>query len=274
MSAFRKICAVIFFIVAASTLKGQSVSGSTTVDIDPDTGMVTATCETDVDWASQGYYQPIVSCLLQDGDGNYITSGQEQDFNGTVSAVVVLQVQGVAGTTYVATGDHMAMFTLPTDSPEDDPCGFCQIDEYNFQEISNEFFNGGVPYAYPITFYGPGPEEETPAHVILIANTTAAGKAAPLIESNCETNISTSRLLATWGTLGCHVGAQVYAVQPNESCVTSNGKYGAKHCAQSNVNGCITTTCPIDDRTISKDCLTFTDGVAYAVIQTKLHCTP
>jgi hypothetical protein len=46
---------------------------------------------------------------------------------------------------------------------------------HHFQEISNEFFNDGVPYDYPVTFYGPGPEEETPAHVILIANTMASG---------------------------------------------------------------------------------------------------
>ena len=74
--------------------------------------------------------------------------------------------------TYVATGQHEALIAIPDDNPE----GYIeQLDEYNFQEISDEFFNDGTPYPFPIVFYGPGPEEDTSAHVLLIADTTATG---------------------------------------------------------------------------------------------------
>ena len=55
--------------------------------------------------------------------------------------------------TYVATGQHEALIAIPDDNPE----GYIeQLDEYNFQEISDEFFNDGTPYPFPIVFYGPG----------------------------------------------------------------------------------------------------------------------
>ena len=175
MSFFQRVFAITFLVLAVSSARSQSVSGSTTVDIDPDTGMVTVTCETDVDEYSQGYYQPMVACVLTDGNGNSLQAGQETDWDGETSAIVVLQIQGIPGTTYVGTGRHLALLIVPVDDPEDDPCRTCLLDEYNFQEISDEFFNDGTPYPFPIVFYGPGPEEDTSAHVLLIADTTATG---------------------------------------------------------------------------------------------------
>jgi hypothetical protein len=190
MSFFQRVFAITFLVLAVSSARSQSVSGSTTVDIDPDTGMVTVTCETDVDEYSQGYYQPMVACVLTDGNGNSLQAGQETDWDGETSAIVVLQIQGIPGTTYVGTGRHLALLIVPVDDPEDDPCRTCLLDEYNFQQVSDDFFDGGTPYPYPIIFYGPGPEEETPAHAIPIANTTASG-----IDQQCPTSMAVNQ---TW----------------------------------------------------------------------------
>ncbi len=156
MSFFQRVFAITFLVLAVSSARSQSVSGSTTVDIDPDTGMVTVTCETDVDEYSQGYYQPMVACVLTDGNGNSLQAGQETDWDGETSAIVVLQIQGIPGTTYVGTGRHLALLIVPVDDPEDDPCRTCLLDEYNFQQVSDDFFDGGTPYPYPIIFYEPG----------------------------------------------------------------------------------------------------------------------
>jgi len=99
--------------------------------------MVTATCETDIDWASQGYYEPSVVCQLTDGDGNVIASGQYFDDSDDVSAVVVLQIQGIAGTNYIATGRHLALISIPLDNPDPqtgEPEEY-YLDEYNFSYL-------------------------------------------------------------------------------------------------------------------------------------------
>jgi hypothetical protein len=136
--------------------------------------MVTATCETDIDWASHGYYEPSVVCQLTDGDGNVLASGQYFDDSDDVSAVVVLQIQGIAGTNYIATGRHLALISIPLDNPDPQPG---EPEEYYLDEYNISYFGDGYYTTYPdsYTWYGPGPETDTPAHVLLMGNTTGSG---------------------------------------------------------------------------------------------------
>ena len=151
---------------------------------------------------SQTFIRDFPEALLKKEWIPALHPGQEQDFNGSVSATVVLQIQGVPGTTYVGTGQHLALRTLPQDNPEGG--GYYLVDEYNFQEVSNEFFDGGTPYLDSFEFYGPGPEQDTPAHAIPIANTTAMGT-PPQIPTSLK--FLSATVLPTGTTGGCTSGA-------------------------------------------------------------------
>jgi hypothetical protein len=111
---------LVFILVAAACL-GPSftgfaqATGSTTLDIDGVSGMVVATCETDLDATAQAYYHAVVECKVKDGDGKEIVSGQFTDKNGTQGyAQVVLTFMGAPGTNYTATASHYLEVILQT----------------------------------------------------------------------------------------------------------------------------------------------------------------
>jgi hypothetical protein len=97
------------------------------------------------------------------------------------------------------------------------------------------------------------------------------GKDAPLLSSSCTAG-SGGNLTDSWGVIGCSLSALTYVLSSSESCTTGNGKYGSKQCAVSNVNGCVTTTCPIDDRYLNNSCTAFVDNYTIAYTQTKVGC--
>lgn len=67
-------------LVSCSPLLAQDISGSTTIQIDPTTNIVTASCETDLNGgADTGYYAARVSCVVRDASGNLLASGVYND---------------------------------------------------------------------------------------------------------------------------------------------------------------------------------------------------
>ena len=173
---FACSCAMFLIAVAAN---GQQVEGYTTVDIDPSTNAVTATCETSID---SDYYASFVSCAVTDGNGTQITSGSQIDNYGYEGyAQVVLTFTGTAGTTYLATGVHSAQPTMPFDTPEpqpgrpvtqyyDDPYNYNSFDEGTYQTYAGSF-----------DLYGPGPDQQVKRKPLHIADTTADSAIAPVI---------------------------------------------------------------------------------------------
>lgn len=133
----------------------QDIVGSTTVDIDPDSGTVTATCETDVDGEVEAYYTSSVNCIVHDQDGNFITQGADTGSPTHGPALVVLTFAGVPGTTYTATGSH-AVMTVVVDTIDfpHQPNPVEYYDEFNFESFSEN------PQTYDDDFdwEGPGPE--------------------------------------------------------------------------------------------------------------------
>jgi hypothetical protein len=86
----------------------QNTVGSTTVDIDPISGFVVATCETDLDADTEAFYRAGIECKIRDSDGKEIATGQSFDKNGAQGfAQVILIVMGIPGTTYTVTGSHL-----------------------------------------------------------------------------------------------------------------------------------------------------------------------
>ena len=171
MKAFRVtifVCLVCLYLVRVGS--AQDIVGSTTVDIDPDSGTVTATCETDVDGDVETYYISKVACTVHDQNGNVITSGTGTGSPTQGPALVVLTFTGVPGTTYTATGAHSVMSVIvehiviqhqPTQTGYDD--------EFNFSSFSED------PQTYDDNFdwEGPGPETITVINTYRVGNTTA-----------------------------------------------------------------------------------------------------
>jgi hypothetical protein len=168
----------IFFTLALFTALGiagraQTVTGTTTIDLDPDTGTITATCETDLDGTASEFYGAQVECTVKDGNRNQIAQRGYDDTFGEGYAQVVLTFQGVPGNVYFATGSHLAFTILSRDEDEGHPTGYYD-DYYNLEQIS-ELVETNYDY-YPglFSFTGPGPETDTRQHTITIANTNAS----------------------------------------------------------------------------------------------------
>ena len=111
---------LVFALVAAaffgpSPTGFAQATGSTTLDIDGVSGMVVATCETDLDAPAQAFYHAVVECKVKDGNVKEIASGQFTDKNGTQGyAQVVLSFMGAPGTNYTATASHYVEVILTT----------------------------------------------------------------------------------------------------------------------------------------------------------------
>src|ERR1700733_6881455 len=148
MRLYIRVLALACVFVAASLGYGQSISGFTTVTIDPTTLMVTATCETDLDGYSEGVYNPSVTCVLTDGAGNTLASGTYLDTEDESYAQVTLEFQGIAGTTYIATGHHYAWMAIQLYDPDEDPpnTNLYRWDEYNFSDYAETAPPNPYPY--------------------------------------------------------------------------------------------------------------------------------
>jgi hypothetical protein len=148
----------------------QNLVGSTTVDIDPDSGTVTATCETDADSGVQGYYIASVVCNVYDQNNNLIAEGSYMDTPQQGYAQVVLTFTGVPGNTYTAIGHHQVRTIVEDviDSPPHQPSQAEYFDEFNFESFE------GDPQIYPDDYDwdGPGPELDTIVRLIGTGETT------------------------------------------------------------------------------------------------------
>jgi hypothetical protein len=165
----RTLCALLFATISSLPVFAQ-ISGSTTIQIDPNTSIVTATCETDLNSADDGYYAARVTCVVKDASGNLVASGAYSDDGDRDSyALVTLTFTGVPGMGYTATGGHSAELTVPFDEPDGGQIGL-YYDELNFES----FTESPDTYENSYVWEGPGPDEETRRSVLLIGNTTAA----------------------------------------------------------------------------------------------------
>jgi len=152
----------------------QGITGSTTIDFDPNTGYVTATCETDLDADAQNWYEAVVDCSVTNDAGASVVSGQYIDHNGDLGyAQVVLTFAGSFGTTYTAVGTHLAVANLGDYAiPPPPQRPYYEYDDYyNFGYFASE----GYP-TYPVdyTWLGPGPETQRKTSTIKTGSTSDA----------------------------------------------------------------------------------------------------
>jgi hypothetical protein len=120
------------------TGSAQGGTGSTTLDIDAISGVVTATCETDLDVDAQAYYEAEVECKLKDSNGKELSAGRYLDKGGAQGyAQVVLTIDGVPGTTYTADGSHLLeiIFIRSTEPSLGQPSRYTDYDPFSFGEL-------------------------------------------------------------------------------------------------------------------------------------------
>jgi hypothetical protein len=131
----------------------QGTAGSATLDINPVSGMVIATCETDLDVSVQAFYIARVECKVKDNTGKEIIAGQSIDENGAKGyAQVVLTFAGIPGTTYTVTGSHSIDEALGRYT-ESSPGQSTPYDPFNFGDLEKihltyknmfEWFGAGI----------------------------------------------------------------------------------------------------------------------------------
>lgn len=170
MRTFISIVGASYLLLLASAGRAQTVTGTTTVDLDPQTGMITATCETDLDADAQAYYGAQVTCALKDGDDTVLAVGNYADHQGALGyAQVVLTYQGVPGNIYFATGTHLGFLTLGSDPVEGQPQTY--FDYYNIAAFNDYFLEGNSFFPTTYSFTGPGPQQERRSDTVKGANT-------------------------------------------------------------------------------------------------------
>jgi murein DD-endopeptidase MepM/ murein hydrolase activator NlpD len=182
MKSFRL---AIVIAVAISCLcrvsAAQNVYGSTTIDIDPNSGTVTATCETDFDGAMDGNYEAEVVCTVTDQNGTQIANGDAADVDDVGFAQVVLTFSATPGSTYTARGIHHAIAILV----EQQFLKTVYEDPYNFSSFESD---GNEIYPNYNDWYGPGPEEQTKIAGIRLGETTTTAFASTPIQHNYPNN--------------------------------------------------------------------------------------
>jgi hypothetical protein len=156
----------------------QSITGSTTVDMDQTSGTGTAICETDLDYDAQEFYEAWVYCSVVDSSGNQVAQGQYRDADQSQGyAQVVLTFTATPGVTYTATGDHRAYLNFYADTNGD----YDETEEYGYSGYYDpfnffSFAEGGVQsYPYDYVWYGPGPEEVSHAPLLHAGDTDDSG---------------------------------------------------------------------------------------------------
>jgi hypothetical protein len=168
MKSFRLaiVIAVVFFCLCRIGT-AQNVYGSTTIDIDPSSGTVTATCETDFDGALDGSYEAQVVCTVTDQNGTQIANGDNADIDGVGYTQVVLTFAGTPGSTYTATGIHHAIAVLVVQQY----LKTLYEDPYNLSNSYQSEASEDYPNYYD--WFGPGPEEQTKTISIRLGETWA-----------------------------------------------------------------------------------------------------
>jgi hypothetical protein len=127
--------------------QAQITYGSTNLDIDLDSGVVMATCETDVDNFTAEYYKTGVSCTIKDSNNKIIASEERTDDSAQGYVQVVLIVPGVPGETYTAMSSHLLdeRYTVECANDPSQPLGVPYYDDvYDFSllEGAAKTYNG------------------------------------------------------------------------------------------------------------------------------------
>jgi hypothetical protein len=138
----------------------QAIYGSTDLDIDPDTGTVTATCYTEADNYVAEYYQVKVDCVVKDSNNNVVASEAGSDDSGQGYVQLVVSFTGVPGETYTATSSHSVFEIYEVEYYNDgdpQPIFLGYDDMYDFGFYSED------PQTYDDYFEwdSPGPETVT-----------------------------------------------------------------------------------------------------------------
>lgn len=153
---------------------GQGITGSATIGADPNTDIVSATCETDTDGDTLGVYKAVVRCSVLDSNGNSLAYGGATDtsgFNGY--AQVILTFTGVPGTTYTVIGTYLAMPIIRQRLMYFDSQPY-----YNYYDdlyyLEGFMIDGSATYQDVPSYYwyGPGPETPTNTTSINLGSTT------------------------------------------------------------------------------------------------------
>jgi len=118
----------------------QGSVGSTTLDIDPVSGFVVATCETDLDAEAEAFYRAGVECKIRDAAGKELAKEEHYDENSLGGYIqVVLIAKGVPGTTYTATASPLlqVIFDYAKPSVMGVPGERLYYDPYDFSSLEN-----------------------------------------------------------------------------------------------------------------------------------------
>jgi hypothetical protein len=173
MKHFCSICIFFSALILTCPIGAQTLTGSTTIDVDPATNIVTATCETDED---DGDYEADVQCTVTDAAFNVKAQQSAIDHGGQGYAQVVLTFTGQAGTNYIATSTHQAIANI-TDLPDGHGPTYYE-DYYNYSSFEQA---GDITYPFSYEWYGPGPDVQIRNKNIRVGNTTASDAIAPVI---------------------------------------------------------------------------------------------
>jgi hypothetical protein len=173
MSNLRTALFVCLICVCCTQVSlAQAIYGSTDLDIDPDTGTVTATCYTEADDYSAEYYQVKADCVVKDSNNNIVASGAASDDSGQGYVQLVVSFTGVPGETYTATSAHSVFEIYEVEYYNDgdpQPIFLGYDDMYDFGFYSDN------PQTYDDYFEwdSPGPETATRSRLQRTGSTRA-----------------------------------------------------------------------------------------------------
>lgn len=162
----------------------QQITGSTTVDIDPDTNNVQIACETNLDDAAAAYYVATVTCTVS-VNGTFLETKTGTSARGnTGNAIALFSIAGSPGSTYSAIGTHGGTIVY-IDPNEIAPQQNFYYDFYNFTALGN-YGDASNQEIYPDSFVwtGLGPPEDQTTKTVSTGKTTAGACTAPPIPTS------------------------------------------------------------------------------------------
>ncbi len=191
---------------------GSTITGTTSITYDAYSNVVSGMTMTELDYASQDWYQAIVSGSITDSNGTRLASSgtlHDIDRDGIVSATE--EVTGTDQMQYRMTGNHIAIADI-----QDFVIGATYIDYWGFQPI----FNGENYYYLYMPFYAPGPSRSTRSRNISLGKTYANVQAKPKVSSGTPT-LSSNSIAVTTGstTLNTDISASTIGLQSGDYAV-------------------------------------------------------
>jgi len=191
---------------------GSTITGATSITYDADSNIVTGTTMTELDYASQDWYQAVVRGTILDSNNNALASSgtlHDIDRDGTVSAT--LEVTGTDQMQYTMTGYHIALADI-----QDYVSGGSYVDYWGFQKV----YNGENSYYLYMPFFAPGPGGSIRLRAISLGKTYATVQAKPKVTSGTPTFSSNSIAVTTGSTtLNTEISASTIGLQSGDYAV-------------------------------------------------------